>query len=139
MNVLLGTHEVKTGVLNTQRGELTICSAQTQELQSKGNFSATISMHRRKKRDLKHSNKAFTSYFKIIKYFKLLLQARITCSLLKNEPPLYTKVLKTRKSENPTYNPYRLHFYLLLPLTITYLLFRGRWTGQQKAGRSSER
>lgn len=69
LNVLFGTHEVKTEVLNIQRGELTICSAQTQEPQSKGNFSATLSMHRRKKRDLKHGNKTFTSYSKINKVF----------------------------------------------------------------------
>lgn len=75
----------------------------------------------------------------LMNYFKLLLQACFPCGLLKNEPPLYTKALKIQKSENPTYNPYHLHFFFLLPLTITYLLFRGRWTGQQKAGRSSER
>lgn len=42
--------------------------------------------------------------------FKLLLQACIPCGLLKNEPSLYTKVLKIQKSEIPTYNPYHLHF-----------------------------
>lgn len=69
LNILFGTHEVKAGVLNIQRGELTIGSAQTQELQPNGNFSATLSIHRRKKMGLKHSNKAFIAYFKINEVF----------------------------------------------------------------------
>lgn len=63
---------------------------------------------------------------RLMKYFKLLLQACIPYGLLKNEPPLYMKVLKIQKSENPKCNPYHIHLVFLLPLTLTYLLFRGR-------------
>lgn len=130
MNVLFSTHEIRAGALNAKRGELMVCSVETQELQSSGNFSTNLSMHRTKKSYLKHNNKAFTAYFKLYKLFSVTLPSMHSMrSFKKQEPQLYTKFLKIEKSENPTQNLYSLHFLFLLPLTITYLLFRGRWTG----------
>lgn len=73
------------------RGELTVCSVETQELQSNGNFSITLFMHRRKKSDL---NKAFTAYFRLYKLFSVTPPACIPCGLFKKRTSNFTQNFK---------------------------------------------
>lgn len=105
-----------------QRGELTVCSVETQELQSNGNFSITLLMHRRKKSDL--NNKAFTAYFRLYKLFSVTPPSMYSMRSFQKTNLNFTLNFKNRKIRKYYIQSIQspLLFFLFLWLLPTFFL-----------------
>lgn len=103
------------------RGELTVCSVETQELQSNGNFIITLFMHRRKKSDL---NKAFTVYFRLYKLFSVTPPSMYSMRSFQKMNLNFTQNFKDRKIRKSYIQSIQspLLFFLFLWLLPTFFI-----------------
>lgn len=79
-------------------------------------------MHNRNKCDFKLSNKLITVYFKHYELFSVTPPSAYSVCFIQKRTLTLHKTFKSEKSENPTYNPYSFHFFLLLWLLPTFFL-----------------